>query len=139
MLTDPVLFGHRDDGSTPEPDPDGFPGGPDSQEAAEMNRLTGKRPTRLGRKMGIFALLLSAGSLVLSGAVTVVLRLGASLPLTPTVIVALLTVAVVIGGIVYGTGGRDQAGRRPFLGAFVLSTVIMGVIVTVGLYVWAVV
>lgn len=139
MLIDPVLFGHRDDGFTPDPDPDEVPGGPDLAEVAEMNRLTGRRPTRLSRKVGIPALLLSAGSLVLSGAVTVVLRLGASLPLTPTVIVSLLTVAVVIGGIVYGAGGRDQAGRRPLVGAFALSTVIMGVTVTVGLYVWAVV
>lgn len=133
-MSTPPIYGRRSE-NTPTAPP---PGAPDSEDAVKFNAASSGPRRRRGRTIGTVLLLTAAGALVLSGAVTVVLRLGATVSMGPAVAVSLLLAVAVIATVIHLLGGKDGDGRRSWAAAIVLAVLIVVALASVGLSVWAV-
>lgn len=134
-MTMPPIYGSRDDGSPATT----VAGAPDRDTADVFNSTGAGRRGTVVRRIGTVVMLVAAGALVLSSAVTVVLRLGATVTVGPAVVAALVAAVAVITVLVRVLAGEDAKGRRPVSSAVLIAAVLVAVLVSVGLYVWAVV
>lgn len=136
-MSTPSIFGHRPE-ETPAPT---VPGAPSRETAATFN-TTGPAHTAGGRdrhRVARVMLLIAAGAMALAGAVTVVLRLGATVSVSPTLALALGALTALVATAIHLLGGRDEDGHRSVSGPVALSAVLVGGLLIAALYVWAVV
>jgi membrane associated rhomboid family serine protease len=132
-MSDTQIFGARPVDTPPDP----VPGAPDTATAGEFNQLTGP-PRRRGRRVASTALMVAAVPLVLAVAVTTLLRLGVLAELTAPMIAALAATSALVGCAVL-VAGRSDTGRRSLSGTGFVTVLVVGALLIVGLYVWAVI